>query len=117
MSMDVSYASPKVMQYFDDFDKMKKRIGTNETKIVKRRHNELCAATSFSEYLALNLGKPHSLSHDLSDCFGVSITGNIRLVIKPLCEDRTPEALKNCIKSEVIGVVKYHEGKKEWLIP
>jgi len=117
MAIDVSYASSRVEQYFDDFDEMKKKIGNNETKVVKRRYNELRAAISFFEYLALNLGKPHLLSGDLSDCYGVSITGNIRLIIKPLCEDHKPETLRNCIKTEVKGVVKYHEGKKEWIIP
>ena len=114
--IEVSYDNSRVKQYFTDYDKMGIKIGAKETKTVKLRVNQLSAATSFFEYLKLNLGKPHSLSGDLSDYYGVSITGNIRLIVKPLCDDRTTEMLKVCTKCEVRGVVKYHERKKEWLI-
>ena len=96
---------------------MKKKLGSNETRTVKRRINEIAASVSFFEYLALNLGKPHSLDGDLAKSYGVTITGNLRLIIEPLCEDRTPESLKKCTKVSVKGVVKYHERKKEWLVP
>ena len=116
-TIDISYARHKVEQYFTDFDKMKRTIGNNETKAVKRRINELIASTSFYEYLVLNLGNPHSLSGELSDCYSVSITGNTRLIVRPLCENHKPETLIICTGFEVIGVVNYHEGKEEWLIP
>ncbi|MCL1809944.1 MAG: hypothetical protein FWG42_09315 [Clostridiales bacterium] len=95
---------------------MKRKIGNNETRALKMRLDQITAAISFDEYLALNLGKPHLLTGDLLNCYGISITGNIRLIIKPLCTNHAPETLKKCTKIEVKGVVKYHEGKKEWLI-
>ena len=95
---------------------MKRKIGNSETILAKRRVNQIGAATSFFEYLALRLGNPHSLSGDLSDCYAVSVTGNIRLIIKPLCADQKPETLRKCTRIEVKGVVKYHEGKQEWLV-
>jgi len=116
VAIEVSYENTRVEQSFIDYAKMGVKIGVNETKTVKLRINQLHAATSFYEYLKLNLGKPHSLSGDLSDCYGVSITGNIRLIIKPLCDKRTPEVLRACTKCKVKGVVKYHERKNEWLI-
>ena len=116
IAIEVSYENSRVEQYFTDYDKMGAKIGVNETKTVKLRINQLCAAISFHEYLKLNLGKPHSLIGDLSDYYGISITGNIRLIVRPLCDNRTPEMLKVCIKCEVKGVVKYHERKNEWLI-
>lgn len=114
--IDISYGNSRVERHFVDFIKMGITIGSKETKMVKRRINELRAAVSFYEYLTLNLGKPHSLTGDSSDYYGVSITDNVRLIIKPLCGDRKPETLKICTDFEVKGVVKYHEGKKEWLI-
>jgi proteic killer suppression protein/toxin YoeB len=116
ISIDVSYANSKVEQYFTDFDRMKRKIGSNETKTIKLRMNQISASISFLDYLSLRLGSPHALRANLSDHYGVTITGNIRLIIRPLCDDRKPETLKNCTNIEVKGVLKYHEGKEEWLI-
>jgi len=117
ITIEVIYENAKVEQYFTDYNKMGVKIGNNEARSVKLRVNQLSAAVSFYEYLKLNIGKPHSLSGDLSDYYGVSITGNIRLIVKPMCDDRTPEMLRVCTKCEVRGVVKYHERKNEWIVP
>lgn len=116
IAIELSYENTRVEQYFADYAIMGVKIGVNETKTVKLRVNQLQAAISFYEYLKLNLGKPHSLSGDLSGYYGVSITGNIRLIVKPLCDNHTPEVLSVCTKCRVKGDVKYHERKNEWLI-
>ena len=115
-AIDVSYTNSNVEQYFTDFDNMKRKIGNNETRTVKKRMDQIKASVTFFEYLILRLGSPHPLTANLKECYGISITGNMRLIIKPLCADRKPETLKTCTSIEVKGVIKYHEGKEEWLI-
>ena len=116
LAIDISYANSKVEQYFTDFDNMKRKIGNSETRTIKIRMDQIKASISFHEYLMLRLGAPHSLSANLKDYYGISITGNMKLIVKPLCSDRKAETLKNCTNIEVKGVIKYHEGKEEWLI-
>jgi len=116
-AIDISYVSSRVEQDFTDYDRMKRKIGNYETRAAKKRMDQIKAAISFYEYLILKLGNPHRLRGNLSDRYAVSITDNIRLIIKPLCENLNPDTLKSCNEIEVKGVVKYHEGKEEWLIP
>ena len=115
--IDVSYVSSRVEKDFTDYDRMKRKIGNHETRAVKKRIDQMKAAISFYEYLILKLGNPHLLHGNLSGCYAVSITDNIRLIIKPLCCDLNPETLKSCNEIEVKGVLNYHERKEEWLVP
>lgn len=97
---------------------MKKAIGFELTRAVKKRYDQLKAANNFSLYLSTGLGKPHALVGE-NGCYGVHITANWRLVIKPLTDDLSPESLKKCDTIQIKGVVDYHGkgAKNNWLIP
>lgn len=117
LKIDISYDSKAVEKHFIDFEKMKKKIGVDKTRIVKQRFTELKAADCFKETLMLRLGKPHTLEGDYKGCYGIHITGNYRIVIKPIIEEKTTTALHACNKIIVKGVVDYHGANYTWLIP
>ena len=96
---------------------MKKNHGAEFTKRVKKRYDQILAMPCFSEYLALGLGNPHALVGDLERFYGVSVTGNLRMLIEPVCEDLSVESLKGCEEVIMRGVVDYHGQKIEWIIP
>lgn len=96
---------------------MQKKVGLELTKSIKKHMNHLEASNTFSIFLSLGLGKPHSLENPLSGCYGVSVSGNIRLIIKPQCENLSAESLRVCDTIVVMGVEDYHGKKNEWIIP
>ncbi len=106
-----------VEEYFSDFKLMKKKIGVDLTRGVKKRYDQLKAAANFSIYLSTGLGKSHSLVGNLKGCYGINISGNIRLIVKPNVENLDPVSLKKCDLVIIKGVMDYHGQKHEWLIP
>ncbi len=115
--MLIEYENESVRKFFNDFDLMKKKIGNNRARATKKRLNQLKAAINFSIYLATGLGKPHPLYENLKGYYGINITGNVRLIVKPDVESLEPEILKECDTVIIKGVMDYHGRKNEWLIP
>lgn len=123
--MQIIYEDDSVRDLFEDLCQiqkskglMKKCIGAELTRSVKKRYNQLIAADNFYVFQTTGLGKTHLLT-GMEGCYGVHITANWRLVIKPMVEKLTPEALKQCDIVEIKGVVDYHgKGtKNNWIIP
>ncbi len=115
--MEFKFENQKVKPYFEDFTLMKKKIGQDLARRVKKRYDILKAATNFGVYLNTGLGKPHPLAGDLKGCYGISISGNYRLIIRPDTERFDPASLKECDTIIVEGVMDYHAQKNKWLIP
>ena len=103
--MRITYSDKKVERYFNDYSKMQKRIPYEWTKTVKKHIERLKAAETFDDFLKLNLGHPEPLSGDGLGKYSIRITGNVRLIIKPLV---------NVVNIE--GVVDYHGSKENWFI-
>lgn len=116
--MHILYESKKVETLFEeDFLGMKKRLNFQMVKKIVQIENWLRASDTFYMYLSTKLGKPHSLKGNLEGCYGITITGNYRLVVCPVPNVRTPEALKICDTVLVKGAVDYHGEKDNWIIP
>ena len=115
--MKLRYENPSVERYFNDFNLMKREIGKDLTRTTKKRHDQLKAAANFSIYLSTGLGKPHPLYGNLKGCYGISISSNVRLVVKPDVESLDPASLKKCDSVIIEGVMDYHGQKHQWLIP
>jgi len=113
----IKYENQAIEKYFDDFDLMKRKIGKDLTRNIKRRHDQLMAAANFYIYLTTKLGKPHPLTGNLEGYYGISISGNFRLIVKPDVESLDLASLKKCDSIIIKGVVDYHGQKQEWLIP
>lgn len=77
----------------------------------------MIASPNFQLFISLGLGKPHRLYGDLNKCYGISITGNYRLIVKPVCNEIDINSLKCCDTVIVKGVVDYHGEKYNWIIP
>ncbi len=115
--MLIEYESESVRKIFNDYELMKKKIGNDRTRAIKKRIDQLKASVNFGIYLTTGLGKPHPLYKNLKGYYGVSITGNVRLIIKPNEESTEPEVLKQCDMVIIKGVMDYHGNKNKWLIP
>ena len=109
--------NPKVKKIIDNDEKLIKTLGKELSRKVKQRINEMIAAPNFKDYLDYGIGKPHPLTGDLDNLYGISLNKSIRLIVEPLVEKRTNESLKMCKEINIKGVVEYHGNKKEWIIP
>lgn len=113
----IEYENKSIKKYFDNLDLMKRKIGKEKTKAVKLRLNQLGASANFSIYLKTGLGKPHPLSENLKGYYGISISANVRLVVRPDTVDLQPKNLEQCETVIIKGVMDYHGRKINWFIP
>ena len=61
----IDYENESVRKVFNDFNSMKKKIGNDKARAMKKRLDQLRAAISFSIFLTTGLGKPHPLYENL----------------------------------------------------
>ena len=115
--MIITYESKRIERFFSNYDLMWKKIGEVKTKAIKKHIDRLKASPNFMVFIKLGLGHPHALTGDLAGYYGITITGNTRLVVKPECDTLNPAALSACTDITVKGVGDYHGGKNEWIIP
>lgn len=94
-----------------------KSIGMQMTKTLKKRILQIKASNNFMIYFKTGLGKPHPLDGNLKGSYGISITGNYRLVVEPITDAYDVETLSKCDTVLVKGVVDYHGGKYNWILP
>lgn len=114
--MRIFYENKRFEKLYSDINKLRTEIGPQLAKKVKQRLGEFSAAENFGIYLETGLGKPHPLDGDLVDKYGVSLTGNIRIIIKPLVESNELSEIQKCKDIEIGGIVDYHGSKKNWYI-
>lgn len=86
-------------------------------KTTKKRINQLSASTNLGVFVSLGIGNPHLLQGNLYGYYSISISKNFRLIVKPIASDFDPKSLQQCETIMVKGIVDYHDGKQEWLIP
>ncbi len=117
--IDIKPANQKVGKYFNDPDykDLRKKIGLEFTRTTKKRIAQIKSSSNFYIYLQTGLGKPERLSGADSDKFSIHISGNVRLIVRPLTEGYDKEDLMKCESIFIEGVVDYHGDKNNWLIP
>ncbi len=115
--MQLEVQDHKLEKLLNNPDKLIRKIGLDMAKILKRRFNEMKASLNFKDYLSYGLGHPHPLVGNLDKLYGIHLTKNYRLIVEPLVEELNELNLENCKNVNIKGVVDYHDGKCEWLIP
>ncbi|MBS3985046.1 MAG: hypothetical protein KGZ66_05535 [Selenomonadales bacterium] len=115
--MLVEYEAESVRKVFTDLAVMQRKIGSDMARTTKKRLDQLRAAPNFGAYMATGLGRPHPLVGGLKGYFAIGVTGNVRLIVKPHSALGVAETLHECDAVIVKGVVDYHGGKNEWLVP
>lgn len=116
--MQVEYQDEKIRKILCDAKVFQRKVGLELGKQIKKRINILEASDNFNEYLTkIAIGKPHPLTGNLDKCYGIWVTGNYRIVVEPLETELDMNSLKKCKKINIKGVLDYHGGKNEWIIP
>lgn len=122
----IEFEDEKVKELFDDLNNvrnsknlMRKAIGSELTKAVKKRYNQIAAFSSFSSLQQSGLGKMESLEGNYKGLYSLRISANYRLIVSPNTEDMGAESLRKCDTLIIRGVIDYHgKGTKfNWIIP
>ena len=111
--MRITYANKRVERYFSDYAVMKKKISPEWVRTIKKFVSYLIAADNFGIFKSLGLGHLEQLSGKDKGKYSVRISGNVRMVIRPLVDEGSIEI---CEVVEMEGVVDYHGGKCTWYI-
>lgn len=116
--MQLIFNDADVQKIVENPKMIQRKIGLELARMLKKRLNILEATDNFNEYLLkIGLGKPHPLTNNLDNCYGIFISKNYRLVVEPITEKLDMESLKECKVLNIKGVLDYHDGKEEWIIP
>lgn len=115
--MQLEINDNRLKKIINDPNKLIKKVGLEMAKKMHQRFNELRASSNFKQYLDNGIGRPHPLTGNLYNLFGISLNKNYRLIVEPLIDGLDVESLHECKKIEIKGVMDYHEGKYVWLIP
>ena len=124
--MYVKYEDERVKKLFDDLNDvqnsknlMKRQIGMELTKAVKKKYNQLISFTSFGALIEARIGKMESLEGDMNGSYSLRLSANYRLIVAPDTDDFSMENLKKCDVFIIKGVIDYHGkgSKNDWLIP
>ena len=125
-ALNIEYEDDGVKELFDDLNDirnsknlMRKEIGAELTKAVKKKYNQIVAFDSFFALQQSGIGKMESLEADLKGSFSLRVSANYRLIVKPIAIDLSAGSLKNCDTLIIEGVIDYHgKGKNfSWIIP
>lgn len=110
--MKITYTNSKVKKYFEDYDKMRKKLPFEWVKTIKKHMDRLKAAEYFGDFLKLGLGKPEPLEgYPLR--YSLHVAANARLIIEP---NATQDTVMICTEIEIEGVSDYHGRKENWYI-
>jgi Txe/YoeB family toxin of Txe-Axe toxin-antitoxin module len=115
--VEIEYDNKNVEALFSDFELMKKKTDAVFTKLVKKKYEQIKAFDNFADFIRSGIGKPHPLSGDKDDCYGVNITGSKRLVVCPISQNLSMTSLQLCKKIIIKGVENYHGSKTTSYIP
>ena len=98
---------------------MRRVIGEELTKAVKKRYNQMIAFSSFLALQQSGIGKMESLEGNRKGSYSLRVSANYRLIVKPKEQDLSAESLKRCDTLIIEGVIDYHGKRKQysWIIP
>lgn len=122
--MVITYADKYIEQLFTDISDvsnsrnlLQKAVGKDRTIVLKKRKNQIEAVLNFKSYLNFHIGNPHLLHGDLEGLCAIEVNAHTRLIVQPVADDLSAESLARCDTVVLKGVVEYHGGKNEWLVP
>ncbi|SHF12141.1 proteic killer suppression protein [Tissierella praeacuta DSM 18095] len=110
--MIVVIKNKKLEKIINDRNKLIRKYGPENAKLIIRRLNELKAADSLGIIVEYRIGRCHSLSGDLNGKYALDLDHPDRLIIKPVFEANTDFSKLDLyeVKEVIIEEVKdYHD--------
>ncbi|MFM2566595.1 type II toxin-antitoxin system RelE/ParE family toxin [Bacillus sp. GX] len=104
--MEISYATTKLEKILTNERMIKKQYTAFYKKIINRM-SEIRAANNLDEIPHVPPPRRHKLEGNYSDCWGVDISKNFRIVLKPI-GDWDESDLTTINKITILSIGDYH---------
>ncbi|QUW26886.1 plasmid maintenance system killer protein [Bacillus cereus] len=104
--MEISYATTKLEKILTSERMIKKQYTAFYKKIINRM-SEIRAANNLDEIPHVPPPRRHKLEGNYSDCWGVDISKNYRIVLKPI-GDWDESDLTTINKITILSIEDYH---------
>jgi plasmid maintenance system killer protein len=108
--VDILFVDEKQKETFNSEKLLRAQYG-QMAKIITKRLDQIRAASSLGEYMAMNIGNPHFLKGDYKRCISVKLTGNYRLIFEPLYKENEDFSNLNLTTLSVVTILEvddYH---------
>lgn len=104
--MEISYATSKLEKILTNERMIKKQYTAFYKKIINRM-SEIRAANNLDEIPHLPPPRRHKLEGDYNDCWGIDISKNFRIVLKPIGKWNESD-LKTINEIKILSIEDYH---------
>lgn len=104
--MNISYTSTKLERILTNERLIKKEYTAFYSKVIIRM-SELRAVNNLEEIPHVPPPNRHKLKGDYKDCWGIDVSKNFRIVLRPL-GDWEESDLKTICNVEIISLEDYH---------
>lgn len=105
--MDIEYANNTMKKVLEDPRLIARKHG-DIAKTLTRRMSDLRVASNLSEITHLPPPRRHKLTGNLEGCWGIDVSRNKRLVIRPI-GDYDQEDLSTITTIRIEDITDYHE--------
>ncbi|NQX44434.1 hypothetical protein HQN87_03730 [Paenibacillus tritici] len=111
--MEVRYLSEKEEENYQNIKYLRKKHGEIMAKSIQNRISQIESLDSVGVLLDTKIGKAHMLDHEYKYHIGLNLTGNYRLIIKPVYEEHTDFSELNLHTIFIVTImeVKDYHGK------
>ena len=104
--MDIEFASTRMEKDLNNRRRIAKKYGHIQTAL-ENRLSELWAADSLGDITSEPPPRRHKLTGDRADCWGVNVSKNWRIVLKPIGEFEYDD-LHTITKIKIVSIEDYH---------
>lgn len=104
--MEISYASNKLEKILTN-ERMIKKQYTSFYKKILNRMSEIRAANNLDEIPHIPPPRRHKLEGDYNDCWGIDVSKNYRIVLKPTGEWNEAD-LRTINQIQILSIEDYH---------
>lgn len=109
--MNIIFKGAREKKFYESQKELVREYGPQLGRNIIRRINELQMYDSVGELLDYGKGNPHFLTGNLDKCIGISISGNYRLIVKPLFDEGIDFSKLDLYSIEIIKIMEvddYH---------
>ena len=107
--MNILFETDKDKAFYEDFKALRKRYGNDLAKLITRRLNEIDDFDSVGDLLDSGIGKAHYLKNNYKNCIGISLTGNYRLIVRPLYDEDTDFSQLDNYSLTIVTILKVED--------
>lgn len=107
--MNILFETNKEKAFYEDFKALRKSYGNDLAKLITKRIIQIESFESVGDLLDSGIGKGHYLKGNYKNCIALSLTGNYRLIIRPLHDEDTDFSQLDNYSLTIVTILKVED--------